>query len=263
MRLFLNKKIVAITLFLVLFFILANIYQATIRNFFYLISEPIQRQLQYFGQKITSFLQAISYSEEIYQENIKLQQFNQELLTKIVKLSELEKENVALKESLKIGLGEEFKLVFAQVTGKDISQDSLIIDKGTRDGIKINLPVITQQKVIVGKVTEVFNNFSRVQLISNKNVSFDAKTLGSEVQGLVKGVGDLNVNFELVPQQEKVSEGEIIVTTALSGIFPTGLLVGTVKSVKKSDIETFQRIEINPYFNIKRLDYLFVINNAF
>ena len=120
---------------------------------------------------------------------------------------------------------------------------------------------MTQQKVLIGKIDEVYENFSKVQLISNKKSSLDGKILGGEIQGLVKGAGNFKVSFDLVPQYEEVKEGELLTTTALGGVFPAGLLVGHVKSVKKSDIEPFQQMEISPSFNITQLDYLFIITN--
>lgn len=261
MRFLLNRKIVALAVILVSLVVFANIYQSSIRNFFYLVSEPIQKPLRFTGQRITNFLRAIVFSKKNQQENQELRLLIQELLAKTGNLAELEAENKTLREALEIGLRKDFTLVLAQVTGKDVAQDSLIINKGAKDLIQNNLPVITQQKVLVGKITEVFENFSRVQLISNKNSSFDGRVLGSEVPGLVKGSGNLKISFDLVPQYEEVKEGELLTTTALGGIFPAGLLVGQVKSVKKSDIEPFQQIEIQSSFDIKQLDYLFIISS--
>ena len=261
MRLILNRKIIGLILFLVLLIVFANIYQSQVRNFFFLVSEPIQKPFWKAGQGISNFLQAIAFSQKNQEENQELRLLVEELLTKTANIAELESENKTLREALEIGLRKEFSLVLAQVTGKDIAQDSLIINKGAEDLIQNNLPVVTQQKVLVGKITEVFDNFSRVYLISSENSSFDGKILGSEVPGLVKGSGNLKISFDLVPQYEEVKEGELLITTALGGIFPSGLLVGQVKSVKKSDIEPFQQIEIQPSFDIKQLDYLFIISS--
>lgn len=256
-----NRKIVALAVILVLLVVFANVYQSSIRNFFYLISEPIQKPLWATSHKITNFLQAVVFSKKNQQENEELRLLIQELLAKTANLDELEAENKTLRKALQIDLRKEFTLVLAQVTGKNAAQDSLIINKGAKDLVQNNLPVITQQKVLVGKITEVFENFSRVQLISSRNNSFDGKILGSGVQGLVKGSGNLKISFDLVPQYEEIKEGELLTTTALGGIFPSGLLVGHVKSVKKSDIEPFQQIEIQPAFDIKQLNHLFIITN--
>lgn len=242
----LNEKIIALVLIGIAAIVFLNIYQSQVRNFFYLISEPIQKKL---------------WGAKIEQENTELRAQIQELLAKTARLFELEEENKVLREAFGLGLQQDFKLILAQVTGKNIAEDSLIINKGAKDGVQKNMPVVTQQKALVGKIDEVFENFSRVQLISNKKSSFDGRLLGRELQGLLKGAGNFNITFDLVPQYEEVKQGEIITTTALGGIFPAGLLAGHVKSIKKSDVEPFQQIQAEPAFDIKQLDYLFIITN--
>ncbi len=259
MRLTLNNKVIILIFVGVLVIILLNFYQSHVRNFFYLISSPVQKNLWISGQGTANFLQAIIHSKKIQEENAELRLLIQELLAKTANLSEVQEENKVLKEALKVGLEKEFKLILGQVTGKNISEDTLIINKGAKEGVNSNMPVITQQKILVGKIEEVYENFSRVQIISNKKSSFDGRILGRELQGLLKGGGNFKISFDLVPQYEEVKEGELITTTALGGIFPAGLLAGPVKSVKKSDIEPFQQIEIQPAFDITRLDYLFII----
>lgn len=242
----LNKKLIILALLGILVIVLTNIYQNRVRNFFYSISAPVQKKL---------------WGAKIEQQNVKFEAQIQELLSKTARLFELEEENKVLREALGIGLHKKFKLVFGQVTGKNIAEDSLLINVGVKDGLKKNFPVITEQKALVGKIDEVFENFSRVQLISNKKSSFEGRLLGRELQGLVRGAGNSKLTFDLVPQSEEVKEGEIVITTALGGIFPSDLLVGIVKSVKKSDVEPFQQIEIQPAFDLEKIDYLFIITN--
>jgi rod shape-determining protein MreC len=241
-----NKKIILLVVGVVLVIVFLNLYQSEIRNFFYLISQPIQKKL---------------WSVKIQNENAQLRLQLQELRAKIAQLSEGEKENQVLREALQVGLKEEFKLIFVQVIGKNIDDDTLIINKGAKDGVKKNLPVISQQKALVGRITEVFENFSKVELISNKKLSFEGEIIQKKVRGLVKGKGNFKLFFDLVPQHEDVKKDELIATTALGGIFPHGLLVGSIKSVKKSDVEPFQQIAVEPAFDLKQLDYVFVITN--
>lgn len=246
MQQFFNKKLILLTLGLILAIFFLNLYRNSVRNFFYLISEPIQTKL---------------WRARTKDNSVKLREQVEELLARTAQLYEVQEQNKILREALEIGLQEEFKLILCQVSGKNIADDTLIINKGAKDGVKKDMPVISQQKALVGKVDGVFEDFSIVQLISHKNSSFEGKILGRELQGLVKGKGNFAITFDLIPQYEDVKEGEVIATTALGGIFPSGLLVGVVKSVEKSDIEPFQQIEVQPAFDIKQLDYLFIVTN--
>jgi len=65
------------------------------------------------------------------------------------------------------------------------------------------MPVITEEKVLLGRIEEVYRNFSKVMLISNKKSSFDAEVQGKDVTGLVKGRGNFNLILDLVPYEKK------------------------------------------------------------
>jgi len=151
-----------------------------------------------------------------------------------------------------------------QIIGKDVSRDFILIDQGSEDGISKEMPVITEEKVLVGKISEVYDNFSKVMLISNKEISFDAETLsqkepGSFCSGIIKGQGNFKVLFDLIPKEAAVFQGDVVLTSALGGIFPKGFLVGEIKEVKKNDLEPFQQAEIEPFFNLSRAEILFVV----
>jgi len=236
-----------------------NFYQKEIKNLFYFISSPIQKSLWNFGKNISNFFTGILEQKGLKKENEELRLKINDLMAQIVALKELKEENKALREALDIGLKKEFKLVFCQVIGKDISQDSILINVGEEEGIKEDLPVITQQKTLVGKVSDVYKNFSRVMLISNKDSSFDGKVSEKDIFGLVKGKGNLKISFEFIPKEKNIEVGDAIITSALGGKFPQGILVGSIQEIEKSDIEPFQKAEIRSAFNIKDLNFLFVI----
>jgi len=225
---------------------------------------------------MSDFFETISEIKKLKKENEELRTKNQRLLSENLKLLELKQENEALRQALENDLEKEFDLVIASVLGKDFSQDSILIDKGSEDGISKNLPVITSQKTLLGKVDQVFKNFSRVSLISNKQISFSAKIIDSEfldkadskdielkekTQGVVRGEGGFEVIFDLIPQGVEVKEGDLILTTGLEGVFPKGLLAGSVKKIKKEDIAPFQKAELDPAFNIKELNTVFVVTS--
>ncbi|GAG43041.1 unnamed protein product, partial [marine sediment metagenome] len=172
-------------------------------------------------------------------DNLKFE--NQALLSQIVTLKELENENKTLREALKIGLEKDFKLILSQIIGKDISQDFILVDKGEKDGVSEGVPVITQQKVLVGKICEVYESFSKVMLISNKKSSFDVKILDKDISGVIKGKGDFKILLDLVPRDKEIFNGDTVISSSMGGIFPSGLLVGRIKEIKKSDVDPFQK----------------------
>ena len=274
MRLPSKLKIGVIVVLLIAFFIVLNlpVVSKGVRNIFYSISSPIQKSFWRAGDNVSDFFEWISEIKKIKEENDELELKIKALLAENAALKELKKENEILREALEIGLEKDFNLVLAEIISKDVSQDFILINKGSREGISKDFPVITQQKTLVGKISEVYGNYSKVILISNKKSSFDAKICDTEiypapedswcgVYGVAKGRGNLKLFLDLVPREEEIKEGDLIITAALGGIFPEGLLVGEIKEVKKSDIEPFQEAEIKPAYDIEEIETLLVVTN--
>lgn len=252
----LKFPIIGVVLFI---FVLTFIFQKSLKNFFYMFSFPIQNQLWKAGKIFSSFFNGILNTTRLEKENQQLREENQKLIYENYILKELELENQVLRKALDAGLKKEFSLKIAKVVAKDFSQDTLLIDVGTEDGISFGLPVITENKVIVGRIVQTYKNFSKVELISAKNFSFDVKIKEKEIYGKGEGKGGFTVKIERLPAEVKIEEGEIILTSGGGGIFPEGLLVGKIAKVKKSNVEPFQEAEIELFFKISDIKNLFII----
>jgi len=209
--------------------------------------------------KISNFFETISEIKRLKSENEKLKLKNQELLSQVANLSEVKRENEILREALNLGLEKEFKISLAQITSKDISQDFILINKGSRDGIEENMPVITSQKILVGKIYKVYKNYSGVMLLTNKENSFGGKIVGKETLGEVSGEGNLKIIFDLIPQEKEISEGDVVETTVLGRVFPEGLLVGKIGKIQKSDVQSYYQAEVSPFFDLDKLETVFII----
>ncbi len=238
-----------------------NIFQKNIRNTFYLISAPIQKTFWKIGNKSSNLFETIANITRLKREAEELKNKNQELTSQIISLDELKKENENLRAALGIGLEKDFKLELAEITANDISQSYILINKGSKDGLQKDFPVITPQKILIGKIIEVYENYSKVMLISDKSSVFDAKVSEKEIYGTVNGRGNLQMFFDLILITSDINIGDVLVTSTIGGIFPKGLLVGTIKYVQKEDNKPFKIAEIEPFFNIKELDDVFIITD--
>jgi len=256
---FLNSKKAFVIFIGVSVILVFGFFQKPVKNAVYSMSFPVQNFFWNIGQNISNWTTAILRVVEIEKENKELKAENQELLEKTTTLEELEEENRVLRDALEVGLENEFKLEVVKVFGKDFSQDSVLINKGERDGIRKDLPLIDQNKVLFGKVEEVYDNFSRVSLISCQDSAFDVRVVGKEIFGVIKGKGNLDMYLDLIPPEADIKTGDVLITSALAQRFPQFLLVGRIKEVRKEDIKPFQQAEIDPFFNIKTADNLFII----
>ncbi len=261
MSLRLNIKIGLAVFLIVAFFVVANLtnFSVTLKNFFYLISSPLQQTFWKAGNSVSDFFGSIFEAKILQAENKKIYSVNQQLLVENLSLKELKKENDALRAALNLNLAKDFTLVQAYIVSKDVSQDSILINLGKKDAMIEGMPVITPEKILVGRIGKIYNNFSEVILISNKLSTFDAKIVGSDISGVIRGKGNGEFYFDLLPKDKEVLEGDNVITSALGNIFPQGLLVGNVAKVENSDLSVWQTATIKPAFQLKDLNILFVI----
>jgi rod shape-determining protein MreC len=152
----------------------------------------------------------------------------------------------------------ETQLLAAQVIGSsaDGASHTLFINRGEHDRLKLNMGVITSEG-IVGKIVEVLPDTSQVLLINDKDSGVGAMFAGSRTHGVVKGSGDPEPHMEYVVNDEKVTDGEAIVTSGEDHIFPKDLPVGTVKGASPGN--PFQLIRVQPAARLDRLEDVIVL----
>lgn len=257
---------VKIIVSLVIFAALLALFNLTgfsnpVRNFFYSISQSFQEFFGKAGNDFSDFWAGVLQANNLKRENESLQLKIKELVGEKIRFQGLEKENESLRGALGLGLEKDFGLDFAKVIGKDISEDTLLINKGRNDGLSSGMPVITSQKILVGKIGQIFDDFSKVVLLSNKESAFDIKIGDKNIFGVAKGRGGNLLSLEFIPQEQEVEEGEFVATAALGNVFPANLLVGQVVMVEKTDVEPFQRIEVNSAFEFGLAAEVFIIKN--
>jgi rod shape-determining protein MreC len=268
-------KIVVGIIILVLFVVILNLFSARIRNFFYSASLPIQKIFSDTGSNMASVLASVFNYKNLQKENEDLKNENQKLLSQMARFYDLTEQNQAIKDILACSQEGDFNLVLADITGFDLKEGFALINKGKDNGISENMAVVSSQKVLFGRVFKVYKNYSQVMLISNKNSILDVKISRLErdsavaeqndasipVYGVVKGKGGFSVYLDLVPTDLKINNGDILITSALEGIFPKDLLVGEIKEKEKNDLKPFQTASVNPFFDIKKIEKVFIITN--
>ena len=152
----------------------------------------------------------------------------------------------------------EAPMIAAQVIGAsaDTASHTVFINRGERDRIRRNQPVITADG-IVGKIVEVFPTTSQVLLINDKDSGVGALFVDTRTHGVVKGYGDPNPRMEYVVNDERVHPGEVILTSGEDRIFPKGLMIGTVADSKPG--YPFQIIHVQPGARLDRLEDVMVL----
>ncbi|MDO8512232.1 MAG: rod shape-determining protein MreC [bacterium] len=179
----------------------------------------------------------------------------------LAKYSGIDAENKVLREQLRLLPKNKFQLVSADVIAHstDGGKDVLIINRGNRDGIKENMPVIMNDGVVVGKIARADNLVATVMLMTDVDFKLAAIVVGTKAPGLIHGTKGLDVSLEEVPRAEKIKIGESVVTTGVDGVFPPDLLVGKIRSVDAPENEIFQSAKVTPVIDIRQARIVSVI----
>jgi rod shape-determining protein MreC len=149
--------------------------------------------------------------------------------------------------------------VAAQVIGTSGSEQSrvLYIDKGSNDGLKPDMAVITPTG-IVGKIVSVSASSAQVLPINDQLSGVGASLKDSRLQGILKGASNGTTTLQYIMSDEPVKPGEEVITSGGDRIFPKGLPVGTVASVEPGK-DLFLNIRVIPSARLDRLEEVLVV----
>ncbi len=250
-----------ILLILLLIVFLLNLFPGRIRPVFYSFSSSVQEVFWQWGDDCSDLFFGLFQGTELKKDKENLKIENQRLVAEIIRLRSLEEENKTLRKALETGLKEEIDTVFVHIISKEFSKNILLINKGEEEGIKKGMPVITPEKVLAGRVTRVFNGFSKVETVSSENFVFDVKILDKEITALARGQGGSEVFLDLIPKRSDIVVGDTIITAGLEESIPRNLVVGRVGEIHRDDVESMQRATIEAGFSLDRNFYLFVVKS--
>jgi rod shape-determining protein MreC len=154
----------------------------------------------------------------------------------------------------------DWPVIAVQVIGRDPTGwfKSVIIDKGSRAGLLINMPVVDARGV-VGRVVSVSPNYAKVLLIIDQNSAVDCLIQRSREKGIVKGVSDQECDIDYVLKTGDVKLGDKAITSGMGRLFPKGLPIGDVTEIRVEPGDLFKKIKIRPSVDFSKLEELLVI----
>lgn len=191
-----------------------------------------------------------------YQENGRLTKKVDDLAQTKVQLQVLQQENRALKDQLKISNTlTDYKVVNAVVTSRSPNswQTQLIIDKGTNAGLKKGLSVMGSGGLI-GRITQVNTTNAKVELLSDNSQVSDRFAIrvqngdGETVDGIVTSFNQSKnlIVMGQITSSVSVKKGDLVTTSGLGGVTPSGLYVGKVEKVGSDNYGLSKKIYIKP-----------------
>jgi rod shape-determining protein MreC len=215
------------------------------------------------GNKIGNTLIFWGSISEIKEENKNLIKENNSLLVATANLKEFQRENEDLKKQLGLIPNKQFDLEASFVVGQNPQKlgSWVLIDKGENSGIKVGMPVIVSQGILVGKIAEVYPNVAKVLLLTDSESVINVRDSETEAKGVVRGKFGLGLVLEMVSQDDMLNAGDSIITSGLGGDLPKGLLVGEIQEPKASLDRIFQGATVVTPVKYSNLDVVFIIKN--
>lgn len=224
----------------------------------------VQSPVTYASSGVTSFFESIVNLRSAQTENDVLKQRVQELEVEVQTNKQLSDENQRLEELLELKKQIQYKILTAQIIGRDTSAwfDTAIIDRGSLDGVKLNMPIVVNGG-LVGRVTAVSPLTAQIDLITRDKSALGAIVgeIGkSNALGVVRGAGEKEeLNMDYVPGYVEITKGDIVYTTGQGGVYPPGLRLGEITEVRSGSATVPHQIFIKPSAKISSMQEVAVL----
>lgn len=194
-------------------------------------------------------------------QNSILQRENQELKSEVIAAKEVEAENTRLRKLIAMSPPDSYVKIIASVTGQDISVEraGFFINAGSNQGVGERMPVFSPQGV-VGTIFRVYPDSSLFVAVDDATHVVDGVVARSRSRIIVEGAGaPLIAQLKYLDRSEDVRVGDDVYTSGLDGVFPKGLLVGTVISVNRPIAGVLQKAEIRAAVDLGKLEEVVVL----
>ena len=231
------------------------------------VTLPLQRVLSGVGAALRQISGSFGDLATLRSRNDELEKSVAALTVENLGLKEVEAENARLRKLLGFAqTNPSFDYKGGQIVGRVVGSEpnsiiqSIVIDLGKANGIEPGMPVVTERG-LVGRITDVYNNSSRVLLINDSNSSVNTLLQNSRLRGILRGRAGQQPIMDYLPQDNKVLVGDIVVTSGESGNFPAGVPVGQVVEVEQNDVEMFQRAVVRTTVDFDTLETVLVVTN--
>lgn len=226
----------------------------------YKVTSPVSLFFSESSNKFSHFFSGIFSLSKLQKENATLKDQLNALQAEVAQLSEAKKENEKLRNDLGFKVTNNFTYQATEVIAFDPSalRGTVVINKGVKDGLKPGMAAIAEG-FLVGKIIEVSENTSKVQLITDPASAIPVTLKGINTNGIAKGEIGFGLTMEKIPQGEQIKTGDLVISSGLGGELPKGLILGTVEKVESQENSLFVTAEVRPSADLRNLYRLIII----
>jgi rod shape-determining protein MreC len=225
------------------------------------VSSPVQSALMWTVDGVSSLAGGYVALRGSHEEALECRTGLAEAHAELNSLKEAQAENARLKVMLGYVEDTVDQEIVARVIGVNPSPQfqSIRINRGEDDGVRVGMPVVTPDGV-VGQVVRSVGGSADVMLLTDPASRIGGVIQRTRVRATVTGTGDghlLSVDF--VRREDDVHDGDVIVTAGSDGIFPRGVVIGTVKSPEKPSVGMYLKATLHPAVELSRVEEVLVI----
>ena len=227
------------------------------------IVNPIQRVFADLKNKIEGNSTYFSNMDSIIKENEELRTKNSELETELREFEKIKADNATLQSYMNLTQKySSYNTIPAYVINRDVSNYSstLILNVGSKDGVKENMTVIAD-KGLVGHVISVTETTAKVQVIIDaaSTVSCTISTTNESIicKGTLENNQDLRASY--IPTAAELIQGDTVYTSGIGGIYPKGIIIGTVKEIITTSNITDRYAIVEPVVDFSKVDTVLLI----
>ena len=197
-------------------------------------------------------------------ENYILRNQNIQLAKRELERDALQEENDRLRNLLELRQRKFSESITAEVIAHDVRDwfYSVVINKGRRDDIQLSAAVVSgtaHKPALVGRVVEVDESTSKVLLITDPVSAVSVSVGPSQDHGLMEGQNKPSVVVRYLPRRSKVKKGDEVKTVGFGGVFPPGVPVGKVTSVRTTPDEFFKEALVQPYLDFGSMQEVLIL----
>lgn len=222
---------------------------------------PIQKGFSSVSQVVSGIVGSLWRIGSLDRENQRLLSEVERLNSRIAALQQAEEENQRLRALLDYKAeGPETEYMVAGVVGRGQNNitRSIILNKGTKDSVKKDSVVVTPGG-LVGRVTKVFPDASKVLLITDPSSAVNAVVSRSNVEGVVTGRLNSGLFMEFVKADADVQVGDVVMTSGLGGRFPRGIVIGQVSDIVSKDLYLFKEVYMRPATDVESQEEVMIV----
>jgi len=227
---------------------------------------PVTSRFQSSSDAVGDFLRTVREINSLKDDNERLEEANAALQFELTGLQEAGRTNAELRKQLGFkttscaeGMCMDFLPGAVVSRGLDDYGRYILIDQGQAEGARAGQAVTAGGGILLGKITEAAEHFSKVVLLTSPDSSVNSIAQTTRANGLLRGKFGTGARLEMIDQNETLTEGDLIITSGLEAGIPKGLILGRIAAIEQSPNSVFKSADAELAADFNHIETVFLV----